>query len=147
MNRQNQLLNLRNNRLKFIKTSGELPIVLGASLEYTSNQEEENRKITTLINRLDLETLVQDFENLCPRVSFSDVGLVGESSHSRPISLSKELQTKIETLKSLMKSSKLAVQHVPGKEGFLLAQQKQATLQGALLLQSQWKQKVCAHSA
>jgi hypothetical protein len=46
---------MRNNRLKF-KTSGELLIILDDSIEYTSNEGKQNRKMPTC-NQLDLESL------------------------------------------------------------------------------------------
>ena len=48
-------LSSRNNWLKF-KTSGDLPIVLEESIEYTSNEWKQNRKMSTC-DRLDLESL------------------------------------------------------------------------------------------
>ena len=48
-------LSLRNNQLKF-ETSGELPIILEESIEYTSNEWKQNRKMSTC-HRLDLESL------------------------------------------------------------------------------------------
>ena len=50
-------LSLRNNRLKFIKTPGELPNILEESVEeYTSNEWEAKQKMS-IYNRLDLESL------------------------------------------------------------------------------------------
>ena len=48
-------LSLRNNRLKF-KTSRELPVMLGESIEYTSNEWKQTRKMSTC-TRLDLESV------------------------------------------------------------------------------------------
>ena len=48
-------LSLKNNQLKF-ETSGELPIILEDSIEYTSNEWKQNRKMSTC-DRLGLESL------------------------------------------------------------------------------------------
>ena len=52
----NELVELRNNWLKFIKSSGELPIIFEESLEYALNEWKRNRNMSTC-NRLDLESL------------------------------------------------------------------------------------------
>ena len=58
---------LRNNRLKF-ETSGELPIILGESIdEYTSNEWKRNRKMSTCNQPLDLDCV--DLDRLCPKTS------------------------------------------------------------------------------
>ena len=49
-------LRFRNNWLK-LENSGELPIILEESIEYTSNEWKRNRKLSTCNHRLDLESL------------------------------------------------------------------------------------------
>ena len=49
-------LTLRNNRLKFIKTAGELPIIVDEFIEYTPILKKENGKMSTCY-WLDLESL------------------------------------------------------------------------------------------
>ena len=55
----------RNNRLNF-KTPGNLPIILEESMECTSNEWKQNRKMSKC-NRLEIESL--NLDRLCPKTS------------------------------------------------------------------------------